>query len=171
MMHYRHDSRIGEEGRHLNDTAGVYRSDKFVVVERHNHRFPPRCIWCNAALDAGAAAPASPGTRTAVQPPVCPSCAATRNRLPRVVAIFGAVALLAAPVLYFTLGTMVAGVLLLTGLVDLFIAWRLWIAARSFHGVREDEQYIWIAGASAGFIAVLPPWQGMKLNELRLRDR
>lgn len=155
----------------MNDTAGVYRSERFVVVERHKHRFPQHCIWCNAALDADAPGSAAPATRTAVQPPVCASCAATRSRLPRFVAIFGTVALLATPVLYFTLGTMAAGVLLLTGLVAVVIAWRLWIAARSFHGVREDEQYIWIAGASAGFIAALPPWQGMRFDELRVRHR
>lgn len=155
----------------MNDTAGVYRSEKFVVVERHNHRFPQRCIWCNAVLDADAPAPAAPGNRNAVQPPVCNNCAATRNRLPRFVAILGTVALLAAPVLYYTQGMMGAGVLLLTGLATLVIAWRLWVAASSFHGVREDEQYIWIAGAHAGFIAALPPWQGLKLGELHARDR
>lgn len=150
--------------------SGVYRSEKYVVVERHRHQFPQRCTWCNRAIEEKPATPAAPGTASRVHPPACATCKLTRNRLPMIVAVFGVTTLLAAPALYFTLGPLVAGALLLTGLADLGIAWWLRTTARKFHCVREDEQYVWIGGAHQDFIATLPAWHGMKFSELQNRD-
>ena len=63
-----------------------------------------------------------------------------------------------------------AGALLLTGFIDLAIAWRLHVAASGYRAVREDEQYVWISGAHSGFLAVLPQWSGLKLGEMHSRN-
>jgi hypothetical protein len=149
----------------LSATAGIYRSEKYVVVERHRHRFPQQCIWC-AAVVTDDEMPASPDPDGNVKPPMCRVCTATRNRLPKTVGIFGMITFIAAPFVYSRFGILVAGALLLTGFVDLVIAWRLHVAASGFQAVREDQQYVWIGGAHQGFLAALPPWSGMKLGEM-----
>lgn len=146
-------------------TTAVYCSEKYVVVERHRHRFPQLCIWCSSAI-ADEAMPASPDRDGNIRPPMCGTCTATRNRLPKTVGIFGVITFLAAPPAYASLGVLVAGALLLTGFIDLVIAWRLHVAARGFRAIREDEQYVWIGGAHGGFLAALPQWHGMKLGEM-----
>jgi hypothetical protein len=167
MVQYRHDFRIHQEGGTLSNTVGVYRSEKFVVIERYAHRFPQSCIWCNSPVP-GSNTPAAAGDAP-VRPPVCDTCAATRSRLPKVVAVFGATALIAALVLYFTSGMFPAATLFLGGLTGLVIAYRLQIAARGFRAAHEDNQYVWIAGASRRFLETLPAWHGMKLAELCAR--
>lgn len=146
--------------------TGVYRNEKYVVVERQHHQFPQYCIWCNNAVDGTAAAAAADGNAS-VQLPVCGACATTRNRLPRFVAILGVTALVAALVLFFSAGAIFAAALFLAGLIGLIIAWRLHIAARSFRPTHEDEQYVWIAGAHRNFLNALPAWPGMTLAELQ----
>lgn len=148
--------------------AGVYRSEKYVVVERHRHQFPQHCIWCNSVIAEGVAA-AAPGSDGDIKPPMCATCTATRNRLPKTVGIFGVITFVAAPLVYSNMGALVAGALLLTGFIDLVIAWRLHVAASGYRAVREDEQYVWIAGAHNGFLAVLPQWSGLKLGEMHAR--
>ncbi|MDP1536645.1 MAG: hypothetical protein Q8L95_05630 [Burkholderiales bacterium] len=143
--------------------TGVYRNEKYVVVERQHHQFPQYCIWCNSAVDGAATAVAADGNAS-VQLPVCGACAATRNRLPRFVAILGVTALIAALVLFFSAGAVFAAALFLAGLI---IAWRLHIAARSFRAAHEDEQYLWITGAHRNFLNALPVWPGMTLAELQ----
>lgn len=167
MVQYRHDFRIQQEGSPLSNTVGVYRSEKFVVVERHAHRFPHNCIGCNS-LVPGDSSTASAGDAS-VRPPVCDTCAATRSRLPKVVAVFGATALIAALVLYFTSGMFPAATLFLGGLIGLVIAYRLQVAARGFRAAHEDDQYVWIAGASSRYLKSLPAWHGMRHGELRAR--
>ena len=152
----------------MSNTVGVYRSERFVVVERHAHRFPQNCIWCNSPVP-GSNTPAAGGDAP-VRPPVCGICAATRSRLPKVVAIFGATALIAALVLYFTSGMFPAATLFLGGLIGLVIAYRLQVAARGYRTAREDDQYVWIAGGSSRYLESLPAWHGMRLRELRARD-
>lgn len=152
----------------MSNTVGVYRSERFAVVERHAHRFPQNCIWCNSSVP-GSDTPAAAGDAS-VQPPVCDTCAATRSRLPKVVAVFGATALIAALVLYFTSGMFPAAILFLGGLTGLVIAYRLQVAARGFRAAHEDDQYVWIAGANSRFLETLPAWHGMKLAELRARS-
>ncbi|MGE0557718.1 MAG: hypothetical protein AB7E73_07980 [Burkholderiales bacterium] len=148
-------------------TTGVYRSEKYLVVERHNHRFPQRCIWCNAAVDDGGKPAAGSGV---VKPPVCGTCTAIRNRLPKFVVLLGATALIASAAVYFTASVIVAAVLFFGGLVDLFAAYRLHVAAHRLRAAHEDEQYVWIVGAHHEFLAALPQWHGMKYNELRVRE-
>ena len=149
------------------DTTGVYRSEKHVVVERHNHRFPRHCIWCNAAVDDDGKPAPGGGT---VKAPVCGTCTAIRNRLPKFVAMLGVTALIAAAAVYFTASMIIAAVLFFGGLIDLFVAYRLHVAAHRLRAAREDEQYVWIAGAHQGFLAALPQWHGMKFSELRIRE-
>lgn len=152
----------------MSNTVGVYRSERFAVVERHAHRFPQNCIWCNSPVP-GSDTPAATGDAS-VRPPVCDTCAATRSRLPKVVTVFGATALIAALVLYFTSGMFPAAILFLGGLTGLVIAYRLQVAARGFRAAHEDDQYVWIAGANSRFLETLPAWHGMKLAELRARS-
>jgi hypothetical protein len=152
----------------LSGTAGIYRSEKYVVVERHRHQFPRLCIWCGAVV-ADSEVPGSPDTDGDIKPPMCGNCTATRNRLPKSVGIFGIITFIAAPFVYSSLGIMVAGALLLTGFVDLVIAWRLHVAASGFPAVREDQQYVWIGGAHQGFLSALPQWSGMRLGEMSHR--
>lgn len=149
----------------MTGSTAVYCSEKYAVVERHRHRFPQLCIWCSSTI-ADDAMPASPDRDGGIRPPMCRACTATRNRLPRTVGIFGIVTFLAALPAYASFGALVAGALLLTGFIDLVIAWRLHLAARGFRAIREDEQYVWIGGAHAGFLAALPQWHGIKLGEI-----
>ena len=149
------------------DCVGVYKSDKHVVVERHHHRFPPHCIWCNAAVDADA--PVAGGSDY-VQPPICNACTAIRNRLPRFVAILGVTMLVAAAAAYFTAGAIIAAGLLFAGVADIAVAYRLHVVANRVRPAHQDEQYVWIAGASSQFIALLPQWHGMKFGELHRRS-
>ncbi len=146
--------------------TGVYRNEKYVVVERHHHQFPQHCIWCNSAV--GAATAAATGGNASLRLLVCGACATTRNRLPRFVTILGVTALVAALALFFSAGAIFAAALFLAGLIGLVITWRLHIAARSsFRPAHEDEQYVWIAGAHRNFLNALPAWPGMTLVELR----
>ena len=150
--------------------TGVYRSEKYVVVERHRHQFPHQCIWCSNALPESEM-PQSPDKDGDIKPPMCRSCTATRNRLPKTVGIFGIVTIIAAPLVYPGMGVMVAGALLLTGFIDLAVAWRLHVAASGFSAVRADEQYVWIRSAHSSFLSALPQWHGMKLGEMTAHDR
>lgn len=149
----------------LSGTAGIYRSEKYVVVERHRHRFPQLCIWCGNSVTE-TEVPDSPDSNGNVKPPMCSPCTATRNRLPKSVGIFGIITFIASPFAYSSFGILVGGAMLLTGFVDLVIAWRLHVAASGFQAVREDQQYVWISGAHQGFLSALPPWPGMKLGEM-----
>jgi hypothetical protein len=156
------------EGVIVAGIAGVYRSEKHVVIERNRYRFPQHCIWCNSAIDDQPAA--APGTRETVTLPVCGSCAKRRNLLPRIVGVAGVLSLIAAPAAYSMLGVFVAAALFISGWIDLAIAYWLHQTAKSGRMVREDEQYLWIAGADSKFLASLPQWPGMKLGELAARD-
>lgn len=158
------------KGKALAGTAGAYCSEKHVVVERHNHRFPQHCIWCGTGI-AAEAMPRSPDDGNDIRPPVCPACLATRNRLPKTVGAFGLVTFAAAPPAYSSFGVLVAAALLLTGFIDLVIAWRLYLAARGVRPLHQDQQYVWIGGAAPAFLAQLPRWSGMKLSELRAQHR
>lgn len=149
----------------LSGIAGVYHSEKYVVVERHRHRFPQQCIWCGCAL-AENEVPASPDADGDVKPPMCRKCTATRNRLPKSVGFFGLITFAAAPFVYSSFGVLVAGALLLTGFIDLVVAWRLHVAASGFQAVRQDPQYVWISGAHSSFLEAMPQWHGMKLGEM-----
>lgn len=155
----------------MSGIAGVYHSDKYVVVERHRHQFPQHCIWCNSAINDPLAASAAPGARETVALPVCGSCAKRRSLLPRIVGAAGVLSLIAAPAAYSMMGVFVAAALFISGWVDLAIAYWLHQTAKSGRTVREDEQYVWIAGASGKFLAALPQWSGMKLEQLSDRDR
>jgi len=154
----------------LKGSSGVYRSDGLVVIERHRHQFPALCATCGAACAAPQPAHAAPGTRPAPQPPLCPACGSRRGRVVKIIAITGIVMILAAPAVFHPLGHLPAIALLLTGITDLGIAW--WMRGRvpGFRTVREDEQYVWIAGAQRDFLAALPAWHGMKLDELQRRE-
>lgn len=167
MHHPRH---VQNKGVVLSGSSGVYCSEKYVVVERYHHRFPHCCIWCGKPL-APEAVPASPDDRGDIRPPVCKVCTATRNRLPKTVGIFGLFTFVAAPLAYSSFGILVAAALLLTGFIDLAIAWWLYVAARGVRAVREDQQYVWIGGAATGFLGRLPQWHGMKLAELQAQHR
>ncbi len=149
------------------DTTGVYRSEKHVVVERHNYRFPRHCIWCNATVDDDGKPDAGGGTVKAL---VCGTCTAIRNRLPKFVAMLGVTALIAAAAVYFTASAIVSAILFFGGLIDLFVAYRLHVAAHRLRAAHQDQQYVWIAGAHQGFLAALPQWRGMKYSELRIRE-
>lgn len=149
------------------DCTGVYKSEKHVVVERHHHRFPQHCIWCSAAVDA---APLFTSGDDYVKPPACGTCTAIRNRLPRFVSLLGATMLIAAAAVYFTANAIVAAGLLFAGLTDLAIAYRLHVVANRVRPAHQDEQYVWIAGASSQFIAMLPQWNGMRFSELHKRS-
>ena len=98
--------------------AGVYRSEKYVVVERHRHQFPQHCIWCNSVIAEGVAA-AAPGSDGESKPPMCGTCKTTRNRRPKTVGIFGVITVVAAPLVYSNMGALVAGALLLTGFIEI----------------------------------------------------
>lgn len=102
---------------------------------------------------------------------MCHTCTATRNRLPKSVGVFGLITFAAAPFVYSSFGVLVAGALLLTGFIDLAIAWRLHIAAGGFQAVRQDQQYVWIRSAHSDFLAALPAWSGMKLGEMTAHSR
>lgn len=136
-----------------------------MVVERRRHQFPQCCIWCSGAVAEGDL-PRSPNEDGEVRPPMCPACTATRNRLPKSVGSLGLFTFIAAPFAYSSYGVPAAGALLLTGFIDLAIAWRLHLAAGGFQEVREDEQYVWIGGIHPDFLASLPPWSGMRLREI-----
>lgn len=155
----------------MSGIAGVYRSDKYVVVERHRYQFPQHCIWCNSAIDDQPSASGTHNDTEAVKLPVCASCARRRNLLPRIVGAAGLLILLATPAAYSMLGPLVAAALFISGLLDLAIAYWLHQSAKSGHMVRDDEQYLWIAGAHSAFLAALPQWSGMKLEQLSDRDR
>lgn len=156
------------EGNGLADSSGVYKSEKYVVVERHRYRFPRHCIWCNSVVD-GDAAPNS-GGGSHVKPPVCATCTAIRNRLPKFVAILGVTMLIAAATVYVTVNAIIAAGLLFAALICLTAAYRLHVVAHRVSPAHQDEQYVWIAGASSQFIAVLPQWYGMKFSELHRRS-
>ncbi len=100
---------------------------------------------------------------------MCRKCTATRNRLPKSVGIFGIITFIASPFVYSSFGILVAGALLLTGFIDLVVAWRLHIAASGFQAVRADQQYVWISGAHQVFLSALPQWHGLKLSEMSHR--
>lgn len=151
-------------------TAGVYRSEKYVVIERYRYQFPQYCIWCNAAIDDQPSATGTHNIREAVTLPVCTSCAKRRNLLPRIVGAAGVLSLIASPAAYSMLGILVAAALFISGLVDLAIAYWLHQSAKSGRVLRDDEQYLWIAGAHSKFLASLPQWPGMKLEQLSARD-
>lgn len=151
--------------------AGVYRSEKYVVIERYRYQFPQHCIWCNSAIDDQFSASGTNNVREAVTLPVCTSCAKRRSLLPRIVGAAGALSLIAAPAAYSMMGVFVAAALFISGWVDLAIAYWLHQTAKSGRTVREDEQYVWIAGAGSKFLAALPQWSGMKLEQLSDRDR
>jgi hypothetical protein len=155
----------GWKGFILSGIAGVYRSEKYVVVERHRHQFPQQCIWCGRSVAADEV-PASPAADGDVKPPICRSCTATRNRLPKSVGFFGIITFAAAPFVYSSFGALVGGALLLTGFIDLVVAWRLHAAASGFQAVRQDPQYVWIGGAHSGFLDAMPSWNGMRLGEM-----
>jgi hypothetical protein len=150
--------------------AGVYRSDKYVVIERYRYQFPQHCIWCNSAIDDQPSASGTHNVQEAVKLPVCVSCAKRRSLLPRIVGAAGLLILIATPAAYSMLGVLVAAALFISGWVDLAIAYWLHRSAQSGRKVREDEQYVWIAGASSKFLAALPQWSGMKLAELSARE-
>lgn len=154
----------------LRGTSGVYRSDDMVVVERHRHQFPSLCLSCGSACAVPDAAPAAPGTRPRVRPPLCPSCRSRRGRAAKIIAIAGLALIIAAPAVFFLLGAVPAVVMLLIGATDVGVAWWLRQAAAGFRTAREDEQYVWIARAHPDFLAALPNWHGMKLHELQSRD-
>lgn len=97
---------------------------------------------------------------------MCVTCTATRNRLPKSVGFFGLITFAAAPFVYSSFGALIAGALLLTGFIDLVIAWRLHVAASGFQAVRQDPQYVWIGGAHNVFLDAIPSWHGMKLGEM-----
>ncbi len=127
------------KGLILSGIAGVYRSGKYVVVERHRHQFPQQCIWCGRSVAADEV-PASPAPDGDVKPPMCPNCTATRYRLPKSVGFFGIITFAAAPFVYSSFGALVAGALLLSGFIDLVVAWRLHVAASGLQAVRQDPQ-------------------------------
>ena len=154
----------------LKGTAGVYRSDDIVVVERHRHLFPSLCLACGGVCAVPQAAPSTPGIRSKLRPPVCPACNTRRSLIPKIVTIAGVAMIIAAPAVHFALGPLPAGAMLLTGVTDLGIAWWLRGHALRFRVVREDEQYVWIAGAQRDFVAALPAWHSMKLDEMQERD-
>ena len=154
----------------LKGTSGVYRSDDMVVVERHRHQFPSLCLACGGSCAVPEAAPSAPGTRPKLRPPVCPDCNSRRGRVAKIVAVAGVAMIIAAPVVYYALGLLPALAMLLTGITDLGIAGWLRGHALRFRTVREDEQYVWIAGGQRDFLAALPAWHGMKLDELRRRE-
>jgi hypothetical protein len=153
----------------LKGTSGVYRSDDMVVVERHRHQFPSLCLSCGVVCAVPDTAPSTPGTRARVRPPVCQACRSRRGRVATIVAIAGAVMIIAALPVYYLLGMLPAVAMLLTGVTDLGIAW--WLRGHSlrYRVIHEDEQYVWIAGGQRDFLAALPDWHGMKLGELRNR--
>ncbi len=154
----------------LKGTSGVYQSDDMVVVERHRHQFPSRCLSCGGVCAVPEAELSTPGTRSKLRPPVCPSCNSRRGRVAKIVAIAGVAMIIAAPAVYFMLGILPATAMLLTGGTDRGIAWRLQGHALRFRVAHEDEQYVWIARAHPDFLAALPPWHGMKFRELQSRD-
>lgn len=152
----------------MSGISGIYRSEKYLVVERNRHQFPLHCTWCNRVIKASAATAA--GRKETERPPACDSCAAARSQLPKLAAALGVIALLATPIAYVTLGPLIAAAALFMALADLGLAWWLHSAARSVQIVREDQQYVWIAGAHPDFLAMLPAWHGMKLEEMQNRN-
>lgn len=154
----------------LKSSSGVYRSDDLIVVERHRHQFPALCLACGGVCSVPETAAFTPGTRSKLRPPVCQSCNSRRGRVAKIVAIAGVALIIAAPAVYYALGHLPAIAMLLTGVTDLGVAWWLHSHALRFRTVREDEQYVWIAGAQRDFLAALPAWNGMKLDELQPRD-